>query len=108
MNVAFTTREEILAGVPVPPLKPAARYIATAVAHPNGQFLAQWAAPGMIPAYAQNRNYGPLLFDTVEEAEAEARLVLFEALNSRRRDTSKPERYRKLTGPEFAVKLAEA
>lgn len=97
-----------LAPEEVMPTKPAVRHVANAVPHNNGQFLAQYAGPGMIPAYVADRQGQPRYFDSAEDAEVEARRVLFAVLNSRKRDSSKPERYRRLTGPEFAVLLAEA
>jgi len=54
----------------------------------------------------------PQVFPTEAAAEAEARRVLFEALNTRneikKRANTKPEISIKMTGDEFAVALAEA
>lgn len=97
---------DILEGI-MPPMKPAIRHVANAIRHPSGKYLAQYAAPGMVPLFVSRHNV-PSLFDTEEDARTEAALVLVDVLKSRKRDTSKPEVYRKLTGDEFAVLLAEA
>lgn len=91
-------------------LKPAVRYVAEAIPTSGGKFYARFAPPGLVPRIVEDAfSRKPAEFETAREATAEARRVLFEALNSAPRETSKSKlaAYAKLSGPEFAVLLAE-
>jgi hypothetical protein len=88
-------------------LKPARRYIATAVPTPNRRgWWAQWAAPGLVPRYVMDGDQ-PQTFNTPGAAEVSAMKVLFDALNSRPAGTWKGRR--EVMGPaELAHDLAAA
>lgn len=88
--------------------KPARRFIAKSILT-SGGFRAQWAAPGLVPAYVMDRGR-PAVFDDEDSAENAARFHLFNALNKARDGliSGKPERYRKMTASEGAIALAEA
>jgi DNA-binding transcriptional regulator YiaG len=94
-------------------LKPAKSYVANAIPNPNGDgYLAQFAPPGLIPRIVLNSaDNSPAVFSRERLAEAEARRVLFNMLNSGppRESVTKDKlaAYQKLTGPEFAILLAE-
>jgi hypothetical protein len=96
----------IFPDIPMVEKKPARNYIAKAIPTARG-FLAQWAAPGLVPDWVYEGD-APQVFSNEEEAAAKARKVLFDALNSRRRSTFKKSRYDKMTGPELAVAIAGA
>lgn len=100
--------EVIASGVPpLPDLKPAKNHIAKAVPAQRGGFHAQFAFPGVAPQYVNDRGV-PVLYDDEEEAEKAACVALFKKLNARPKDRSTPESYRRLTGAELAVLIAEA
>ena len=106
--------------------KPAVTFVATAIPLPDGRYLAQYAAPGLVPSYVTVGNPPvPKVFQESWDAENEARKTLFNTLNRARRPIVKRvdaagnvterrvlrvkrERQKKLTGREFAIKLAEA
>ncbi|WBU27559.1 hypothetical protein OOZ54_12725 [Rhodopseudomonas palustris] len=104
---------------PIAELNVAKRYIAQAVPLGDGgrQFRAIWAAPGQVPNFVYEGD-DPEIFLTAEDAEAKARKVLFEALNTRRpaRQAYVPNqpglrravKFLKMTGEEFAVAQTEA
>jgi hypothetical protein len=95
--------------------KPARTFIARAVDAPGGGYNAIFAGPGMLPALVMK--YGdpdqpaaaedPEWFKTKADAEARARKVLFDALNSRPRTNSSTMRYPTMPGPDFAAELRE-
>lgn len=96
--------------IELPPrdMKPAKRYLAKALPTSRpGIFYGQFAFPGVEPRYV-NVNGAPALFGSEDEAVAAAALAMIETLNSRPKERSNPESYTRLTGPEFAVLLAEA
>lgn len=86
------------------------RYVAEAVAatlpQPGRGFHARFGFPGGVVDFVRNGE-APALYTTARDAENDARLVLFEALNSRQRFGSKRELSSKMTGDEFAAELAE-
>jgi hypothetical protein len=90
--------------------KPARRYVAKALPLASGGYLAQYAFPGVTPRYVTAEHVEPgqgktstaRIFDHAEDAEDAARFALFEALNNRPSENTKRERYRLLSGPEFA------
>lgn len=61
--------------------KPARNFVAKALPRGDG-FVAQWAAPGLIPRIVTGIYDEPAVYQTAAGAEAEARRVLFNALNS--------------------------
>ena len=87
-------------------------YIARAVPAPNGKFYALYSGPGLIPAVSQSRDGRPYEYNTEVEAEIGAMRTLYGVLNkpraNARRHGGKPERYKKMTGAEFAVALRMA
>jgi hypothetical protein len=106
-----------------PPSKPSTRYIAKALPHPNGGYLGQFSFPGGVPQFV-TKGGTPLIYDNERDAEADAAIACIKACNARytfRVQTTDPndtgvrslsnatqEVYTKLTGPEFAVLVAEA
>lgn len=93
-------------------------YVAKAVPNGHGSYFAIWAAPGMRPDYIYAEDE-PEVFSDEWQAEAKARQVLFEALNSRPAqrpraylpNTPGPQRdvlFKKMTAAEFAAGIAEA
>lgn len=101
---------DILVDIEPPPkdMKPAKRYIANAQPTTRpGTFYGQFAFPGVEPRYVSSRGV-PIIFDSEDEARAAAAIAVIESLNNRPKERSNPESYRKLTGPEFSVLLAEA
>jgi hypothetical protein len=91
--------------------KPAKNYLAKAVPVSGGSgFYAQWAAPGMVPdfIYVDRDGNTPRIFEQAAAAEIAALRTMFNALNTRRTSKDKQEVSQKMSGPEFAVKLAEA
>lgn len=89
-------------------MKPAKRYLAKAVPTTRpGTFYGQFAFPGIEPLFVQDRG-APVLFKSEVEATAAAALAMIEKLNNRPKDRSTFESYERLSGPEFAVLLAEA
>ncbi len=94
-----------------PNTKPARSFVARAIPSEHiGEYFAQWAAPGMVPRLLADHGGENSVFYSAEAAEAEARRVMFDALNSggARTDTNKQAIYKKLTGPEFAVLMSHA
>jgi hypothetical protein len=102
-------------------LKASRHYIAEAVPNPSGDgYIAQWAAPGFVPRpVLDTSTHQPSVFDTEREAEAEARRVLFNSLNSASAPRSRafvPNRpgpqqdvlFQKMAAGDFAAKLADA
>jgi DNA-binding transcriptional regulator YiaG len=88
--------------------KPARRFVAQAIPF-GSKFMAQWAAPGMIPNYVDDGGSAKI-YEEAGAAEDDARRILFEALNSgihRDPSRSKLAAYEKMTGPELAVALAD-
>ena len=81
--------------------KPAKRYVAKALPLATGGYLATFAFPGVPPRYVQ-REGQPDRFDSARDAEQAARECLFDALNSRPSEGTKRERYRLMSGVEFA------
>ena len=92
------------------PKHPSRSYLAKAIPLPNGKYQAQYAAPGLVPYVATNSTGRAYEYNSREEAEVGAMRALFGILNKTRDAASsgKPERYSKMTGPEFAIALAEA
>lgn len=92
-------------------LAPSKSYVAKAIPV-DGGYIAQFSAPGLIPRYVARSHEpdNPIVFDTAEEAENEARRAAFGILNKPRQTQrrGKDVRYQKLSGPEFAVLLAES
>lgn len=88
--------------------KPAKKFVAQAVPYAGG-YRAQWAAPGLVPAFVMERG-SVAVFGSKDSAENAARIHLFNALNlpRERRTSGKPERYKKMTSVEGAVKLRES
>jgi hypothetical protein len=86
---------------------PARRYIAEAIPSHEGLFLAQWAYPGKVPDYVSVRGW-IAKFRTAAEARCAAKVTMADALIRRLVDGNKPERYRFITGAEFAAELREA
>lgn len=103
-------------GLPMPPAaqKPAKKFLAVAV-HAGGGFLAQWAAPGLIPDYVRDystrtQNPPPLVFESEDAAEFAALRAMRNAMNDRKRSGSgktKDVHFDKMTGGELAVAIAE-
>jgi len=88
-------------------MKPAKRYLAEAIpASRPGAFFGQFAFPGVEPRFVFDGG-GPRVFDSEEAAQCAAAIAMIEALNNRPRERSNPESYQRLSGPEFAVLLAE-
>lgn len=87
-------------------------YIARAVPVPGGKFQALYSAPGLETAIAKTKDGRPYEYSSEVEAEAGAVRALHGVLNAprikARASQGKSERYRKLTGPEFAVLLRQA
>jgi hypothetical protein len=81
--------------------KPARRYIAKALPLATGGYLAHFAFPGVPPRYVE-RDGQPVTFESARDAEDTARECLFEALNNRPSEGTKRERYRLMSGTEFA------
>lgn len=88
---------------------PSGIFIIRAVPTASGKFNALYSAPGLIPELAMTRDGRPYLYDTEQEAEWGAAKSLIGVLNSprvkARQHAGKPERYEKLTGPDFAMLL---
>jgi DNA-binding transcriptional regulator YiaG len=82
------------------------RYSIKAVPLPKGGFLGEYAFPGVRPYYVSDRGQ-PTVHGSEAEALTSAAIALTNALNNRPRQRGKPERYTKLTGPEFAALLSE-
>lgn len=91
-----------------PILAPSKTFIAKAIQTSDG-FHAVFSAPGLVPRKV-GRDGHPFAFDSEKEAENAALRALFGALNAPRetQGRGRDTRYRKLTGPEFAVLLAES
>lgn len=91
---------------------PSSVYIAKAMQLPSGKWQAVFSAPGLVPEVSSSPDGRVFEFNTEEEAERRAWQALLKVLNAPRRQArqsqGKPERYKKLTGPEFAVLLAQA
>jgi DNA-binding transcriptional regulator YiaG len=89
--------------------KPSRHYIAKAVPCDNG-FHARFSAPGLYPRLVARPHSEPTIFEYEAEAEIAAMTALFGILNAPRETQSrgKDMRYQKLSGPEFAVLLAES
>lgn len=92
-------------------LAPSKSYVAKAIPVEGG-YIAQFSAPGLIPRYVARPHdpENPTVFPTIAEAEGAARVAVFGALNAPRKQHArgKNERYEKLSGPDFAVLLAES
>lgn len=91
-------------------LAPSKTYVANAIPRDDG-YLAQFSAPGLIPRYVSHaHNNDPIVYDTEEDAKNAARDAMMRILNAPRRTQvrGKNARYEKMTGPEFAVALAES
>ena len=83
------------------------RYIARAVAHGRG-YRAQYGFPGVALRYVTPRDSDqPCSYASALDAEHDARRVLLDAMNNRPRQ-SKLERYRRMTGAEFAEAVRAA
>lgn len=102
-------------------LKATRTFLAKALPNPSGGgFIAQWAAPGFAPRIVFDAaTGGTAVFETKRDAEAEARRVLFNSLNSapppRARafvpNSPGPQQdvlFQKMGAGEFAAKMAEA
>lgn len=91
-------------------LQPSKTLVAQAIPVEDG-WLAQFSAPGLIPRYVTMTHSPdvPHVFDTKVEAEEAARKAAFGIFNKPRQTQSrgKNDRYEKMSGPEFAVALAE-
>lgn len=89
---------------------PANSYIMRAVPTGTGKFNALYASPGFIPAIAKTADGRAYEYDSEMEAEHGAARALFGTLNASRRQarSSKPERYRKLTGAELSILMRRA
>jgi DNA-binding transcriptional regulator YiaG len=95
------------------PKNPSRNYIAKALAHNSGGWVAQWACPGMIPIIFKDKGSGQdAVFPSETAARHAAQNALVHALINRDkfygRQIGKPERYNKLSGDEFAELLAHA
>jgi hypothetical protein len=103
---------------PIEGYGPAKAFVAQAVDRGDGTFNAIWASPGLIPDYVYEGK-DPEIFHHPELAEAKARKVMFDALNSRapaarrayvpnqpgqRQDVT----FEKMSAAEFAQALALA
>lgn len=90
-------------------LAPSRSFVARAIPVQGG-FIAQFSAPGLIPHYVGRDQDNPRVFATAKEAEDAARLTAIEVANKPRKTQrrGKDVRYEKLTGPDFAVLLAES
>ena len=88
--------------------KPSKTFVAKAVPCQDG-FYAKFSAPGLIPRLVGYQQQ-PKVFATAEAAENAARLAAFEVANAPRKTQrrGKDVRYTKLSGPDFAVLLAES
>ena len=89
---------------------PSTTYIMQALPLANGRFHALYSAPGLVPDIARAADGRPYEYDTELEAEHGAAQFLYSLKNNIRRKAkrSKPERYAKITGPEFAALLARS
>lgn len=76
----------------------------------SGGFIAFWVSPGLTPAVVRSANGSPTIYTDTHTAELAAWRRMAADLNKpRSKATSgKPERYVKMTGPEFAAALQEA
>lgn len=87
-------------------------FIVRAVPMGGGKFNALYSAPGLVPAIAESADGRVYEYNSEKEAEAGAAKALIGILNAprvrARQSEGKPERYQKLTGPEFAVLLQRA
>jgi hypothetical protein len=102
--------------------KSSTRYIAKALPHPNGGYLGQFSFPGGVPQFV-TKGGTPVIYDNEQDAEADAAIACIKACNARytfrvqptdaqddgvrRLSNLSQEVYTKLTGPEFAVLVAE-
>lgn len=88
-------------------LVPSKSYIAKAVPA-NGGFHALFSAPGLLPRLV-GAHAAPQVFTSPAAAEIAAMRALYGILNEPRQQQArgKDMRYQKLSGPEFAVLLAE-
>lgn len=76
-----------------------------------GGYHGTFQAPGLTPDVVRDENGQPRLFPNEHAAKYAASMTMFVVLNKPRvfaGKSGKPERYTKMTGPEFAVELAEA
>jgi len=87
-------------------------FIAKAMPDGRGSFVAVFSAPGMVPQTLTKRDGSPSVFETEELAEYHAGRAMISALNGPRikagANKRAPERYQKMTGPEFAMALSAA
>ena len=87
--------------------KPARRYFVRAVRIPAAnEWHAEFGFPGGHPDFVQESGRR-VVYDNEGQAVADAGETMCDLLNSRKRQRSKPERYRRMTGPEVAVALAD-
>lgn len=84
-------------------------------AEPNNRgpgFIAVWIAPGLVPDIVRPDGKAPAIFDTEIEAEIAGWRRMAEVMNGPRiranKNQGKPERYKRLSGPEFAEALRAA
>lgn len=90
-------------------LAPSRSFVARAIPVQGG-YIAQFSAPGLIPRYVGMNQDDPKVFATAEDAEEAARKAAFAVANKPRQTQrrGKDVRYEKLSGPDFAVLLAES
>lgn len=84
-------------------------------AEPNSRgpgFIALWIAPGLVADIVRPDGKTPAIFNTEFEAELAGWRRMAEVMNGPRiranKQQGKPERYQRLTGPEFAEQLRDA
>lgn len=84
-------------------------------AEPNNRgpgFIALWIAPGLVADIVRPDGKTPAIFNTEFEAELAGWRRMAEVLNGPRlranKNQGRPERYQRLTGPEFAEELRAA
>lgn len=91
-------------------LAPSKTFVAKAIPTDDG-YLAQFSAPGLIPRYVTYaHNNEAVVYPSQDAAEDAAREATFAILNKPRKGhkRGKQEKYQKLSGPDFAVLLAES
>lgn len=91
---------------------PSSTLIMRAVPAGNGKFHALYSAPGLIPEIAKTADGRPYEYNSEMEAEWGAGKALVGIFNSprirARQNQGRPERYAKISGPEFAMLLQRA